>query len=308
MTLARRKLRVTITLAAINGQAPLPFPNSGGADTVTLEGYRMSAEILHAGGPSDGTLDLVIYGASRSTMNRLATLGVKFNTVPSNLIVLEAGDDKSGMSTVFTGYILSATADFNASPDVGFFMSAHTLAPQAVDPAEASSFRGSADVATMMAGFARLMGLKFENNGITTKLSNAYFSGSVKTQAQECAEAAGIFWNHGEGGTLAIWPKGGARGGAIPLISPQTGMIGYPTYSNMGVDVRTLYNPSIGFGGKVQVQSSLGPACGIFPVYGLQHRLACEMPDGPWFSTVNCYNPIVPLATGVTKRPAVGPT
>jgi hypothetical protein len=290
-------LRVTITLTAINGQKQT-FPNSGGADTVVIEGMRMSAEILHAGGAMDGTLDLIIYGVSQSVMNRLATLGMKFNTVPTNLIVLEAGDDQSGMATAFTGYILTATADFNAQPDVAFYLSAHTLAPQAVDTAKASSFPGSADVATMMAGFARIMGLRFENNGITAKLSNAYFSGSIKTQAQECVDAAGISWNHGEGGTLAIWPKGGARGGVIPLISPKTGMIGYPTYSNLGVDVRTLYNPSIGLGGKIQVQSSLTAASGIFPVYGLHHHLACETPDGPWFSTVLCYNPIVPLPKG----------
>lgn len=293
MALVVRKLRVTITLAAIEGQAQT-FQNSGGANTVIIENLRMSAEVLHAGGPSDGTLDLTIYGLSESTINRLSTLGMQINLVPKNAIVLEAGDDQSGMATVFTGYVLAAFGDFNASPDVAFHLSAHTLAPQAVAPAKASSFPGSADVATIMSGFATQLGLKFENSGVNGSLSNAYFSGSTKTQAQACVDAAGISWNHGEGGILAIWPKNGAREGQIPLISPQTGMKGYPTYTAYGIMVETLYNPSIGFGGKVQVKSRLQAASGTWAVYGLGHHLESEMPDGKWFSTVLCYNPKFP--------------
>lgn len=301
MALVIRRLRATITLAAIEGQAQT-FANSGGADTVVIENLRMSAEILHAGGPSDGTLDLTVYGLTESTINRLSTLGMQINLVPKNQIILEAGeDDGSGGftngATVFTGYILAAFGDFNASPDVSFHLSAHTLTPYSSIPAKASSFQGSADVATMMSGFATLMGLKFENSGVSGQLSNAYFSGSAKTQAQACADAAGIAWNHGEGGVLAIWPKNGSRNGQIPLIAPPPtgGMKGYPTYTAYGISVETLYNPSIGFGQQVQVQSSLQAACGTWAVYGLSHHLQCEVPDGAWFSTVLCYNPKFPV-------------
>jgi hypothetical protein len=289
MALVQRKLRATITLAAISGQAQT-FANSGGADTVVIEGLRMSANILHAGGVSDGTLDLTVYGLAKSTMNRLSTLGMRLNLVPKNQIILEAGDD-AGMSTVFVGYILIALADFNAQPNVAFHISAHTLAAQAADTAPATSFQGYADVATIMSGFAALMGLKFENNGVTGRLFNPYYDGSARNQARQCVQDAGISWNAGEGGILAIWPKFGSRNGAVPLIAPppQGGMAGYPTFSALGIDFRTLYDPSIGFGQKVQVQSSLEAACGTYVVYGLQHELECEMPDGKWFSTINGY-------------------
>jgi hypothetical protein len=295
MALVRRKLKATITLAAIEGQGQQTFTGTGGADTVIIENLRMSADILHAGGPSDGTLDLTIYGIARSTINRLSTLGMQINLVPKNQIVLEAGDDTSGMAVVFTGYILSAFGDFNAAPDVSFHISAHTLAPQGVAPAKPSSFKGTADVANIMSGFATQLGLKFENSGVQGSIENAYFSGSVKSQAQACVDAAGIAWNHGEGGILAIWPKNGARNGQVPLVSPQTGMKGYPTYTAYGIVVETVYNPSIGFGGKIQVQSSLQQACGEWAVYGLSHHLQSEMPDGAWFSQVLCYNPKFPV-------------
>ena len=141
MALVQRRLRATITLANIEGQAQT-FANSGGTDTVVIENLRMSAEILHAGGPSDGTLDLTVWGLTKSTINRLSTLGMQINLVPKNSIFLEAGDDENGMSLVFMGYILGAFGDFNASPDVSFHLTAHTLLPQSVIPAAASSFKG----------------------------------------------------------------------------------------------------------------------------------------------------------------------
>lgn len=297
MSLVTRKLRVTISLASVNGQ-PQSFPGTGGADTVIVENLRMSAQIEHAGGPSDGTMDLTIYGLQLSTINRLSTLGMRLNLVPKNSIILEAGQDdgQGGFTggTVFTGFILSSYADFNAQPDVSFHLTAHTLTPQAAASAKATSFRGSVGVDTIMSGFATLMGLKFENNGVTTKLNNVYYSGSVKTQAQACVDEAGINWNHGDLNVLAIWPKFGSRGGQIPLVSPATGMKGYPTWTGYGLNVDTIYNPSIGFGGKIRVQSSQQPACGEWVVYGLNHHLECEMPDGAWFSMVLGYNPKYP--------------
>lgn len=287
MALVERKLGVSIRLE--NGT----FDESR-TDTITLPArLRMAARLAHAGGPSDGTLDLVIWGMTKSIMNQLSTLGMQINLVPKNSITVTAGSDDVGMATAFVGYIIAAYADFNASPEVAFHISAHTLAPQSVIPAKATSFEGATDVATIMSGFATLMGLKFENSGVTTQLHSPYYSGSVKTQAQACVEEAGISWNNGALGTLAIWPKNGSRGGQIPLVSKLTGMSGYPTYTAYGIMVRTLYNPSITFGAKIRVESEVIKP-GEWAVYGLDHELSVQMPDGQWMSSVLAYNPTYP--------------
>ena len=85
-------------------------------------------------------------------------------------------------------------------------------------------------------------------------------------------------------GVLAIWPPGGARSGSIPLISPQTGMVGYPTMNNIGPVVKTLYNPGIKFGSTVKIESRVRPACGIWQVTQLEHALESEVESGEWFS------------------------
>jgi len=284
MALIERRLGATISLASGSF--------SEGGNTAKLpSGLRMSAYLQNAGGLSDGTLDLTIYGMTRSLMNQLSTLGMQINLVPKSPITLTAGTD-GAMSTAFNGYILSAYADYNASPEVAFHIMAHTLGAFAAAPAEASSFRGPADVATIMSGFATKMGLRFENSGVQTKLPNCYFSGSLRDQAQACVKQAGISWNSGELGTLAIWPKNGTRNGKIPVLAPppKGSMIGYPTYTAYGIMLRNLYEPSIGLGQKVKVESSV-LTTGEWQVYGLGHRLDCEVPNGKWETTVMAYNP-----------------
>lgn len=286
MALVRRRLGATISLASEGASF------AEGGNTARLpDGLRMSASLQNAGGLSDGTMDLTIYGMTRSLMNQLSTLGMQINLVPKNPITLTAGTD-GAMTTAFQGYIIAAFADYNASPEPAFHISAHTLAAYAAAPAEASSFRGPADVATIMSGFAAKMGLRFENNGVQTKLPNCYFSGSLRDQARACVQQAGILWNSGELGVLAIWPKDGSRGGKIPVIAPppEGSMIGYPTYTAYGIMLKNVYDPTIGLGQKMQVKSSV-LTTGEWSTYSLSHQLQSETPNGKWESTILAYNP-----------------
>lgn len=286
MALVERRLSAKITLAASGAT----FKEGG--NTVALpDGLRIKASIHNAGGLSDGTLDLTIYGMTKSLMNQLSTLGMQINLVPKNAITLLAGDS-GNMSTAFEGYIIAAYADFNAQPQVAFHISAHTFGAFATAPAEASSYRGPADVATIMAGYATKMGMRFENSGVQVKLPNCYFSGSLRAQAQAVVKQAGISWNSGEGGLLAIWPKNGSRRGKIPVIAPppKGSMRGFPTYTAYGIMLRNLYDPTLGLGQKISVESSV-LTTGEWAIYGLSHELEAEVPDGKWESTIMAYNP-----------------
>lgn len=256
-----------------------------GSNSVELSGLRVSAKVIKAGGPSMGTVSMRVYGMTLSQMNKLSTLGMMPTLVRRNTVTITAGDKESGMGTVFIGTITNAWADFAGAPDVPFHVEAHTGLIEAVAPAEPTAYRGSADVAVVMAGLATRMGIAFENNGVSVMLSNPYFPGSARDQAKAAAEAAGIEWII-DNGKLAIWNAGQARGSSAPLISPETGMKGYPSYTSKGIMVGTLFNPSIGYGGKITVKSSLEPANGEWVVYKLDHDLDSLVPKGAWFSNI----------------------
>ena len=167
------------------------------------------------------------------------------------------------------------------------YIQAHTYQYIAVAPADALSYSGSASVATIMSNLAMRMGLSLENNGVNVSLSNPTFGGSLVAQMRACARAANIYAQIDQvRSVLAIWPKNGSRSGAPVMVSPQTGLVGYPRFGLRQIQFKTLFNPSLVTGRRVQVQSSLQPACGIFTVIGLDIDVAAEEPNGPWFSTV----------------------
>ncbi|MDE2000651.1 MAG: hypothetical protein KGI52_17185, partial [Burkholderiales bacterium] len=259
------------------------FTDSNGSSEVTLSGHRMLASISKAGGALMSELHLQIFGLSQSVMNDLSTLGKRPGFVSNNIITLNAGDTNS-TSMAFQGNIINAFVDFDGV-NVSFRLVAQAGAFQAVQNIPATSYQGTVDVATIIEGLAGQMGLQFENNGVSVKLSNPYLSGSARTQFESVKFAAGI---NGiiDNGVLAIWPKGGSRASGNPLISPDSGLIGYPTFNPQGIAINALFNPNVVFGGEIQVQSSITPACGTWRVYAIDHDLSCEMPGGPWFSRI----------------------
>ena len=293
MTFVQRALEVTISLSDDPYAKAKSFEGSGGANELTLSGLRMSAKIMKAGGPSDCTMDLTIYGMTSSQMDQLSTLGMQINLTPKNPIVLLAGDKETGMTTVFSGYILTAYADYKGQPEVPFRITAHAGLPQSVISTTPTSIKGSADVADAMSGLASRMGLIFENNGVSGKVASPYLSGSLRTQAQTLAEAAGISMLI-DLGVLSIWPRNGNRTGEAVEVSKNTGMEGYPCYTNYGLIIETLFNKQIQFGKLIKVISTLKPANGKWSVYGLNYSLDCQVPGGRWHTTVMAYNPKYP--------------
>ena len=285
----RRRITVMLTLSAAG--AAQPGPGDAG-DTVTLQGLRVSAAISKAGGKSQGAAALRIYGLSRSTMNKFSiATGTPMVIATNNIATVLAGDDTNGMSMVYQGTISGAWGDYGAQPDVAFSITGLAALQQAIVPVPATSYRGGADVASIMSSLAQKMDLKFENAGVSgITLADPYFPGTAYEQAERCAQHAGIHMTVDDG-TLAIWPAGGARGGSIPLISPQPGMRGYPVRTSQGIELETLFMPSIRIGAKVKVQSIITPACGIWYVNQLDHNLESETPNGAWFTRISCVPP-----------------
>lgn len=271
---------------------------NGGFDTVTLANLRVVATVQKQGSPGFGQANVRIYGMPLSIMNQLSSLGVPLpmTTGRNNIVTIEAGDAVGGMAVVFKGTTSNAWADFDGMPETYFSIDAISGAFDAMAPIKPTSYPGTADVATVMASLALQMNRQFENNGVQSQLSSPYFAGTAIEQAQSCARQAHIEM-HDDGTTLAIWPRMGTRGGAIPLISPASGLFGYPKYTSQGIRLRTLFNPSILFGGQIQVQSSIQPACGIWYVNELTYDLSSELPGGPWFCEIGaCRQAGVPAA------------
>jgi hypothetical protein len=255
-----------------------------GATTVTLSGVRASAHISAAGGASMSTLDLRVWGLPPGMLNTLTALTTVVMMQRNNSVIVSAGDDVSGMATIYEGTISQGWTQIN-QPESVLTITAHSGLIQKIAPAVPRSYPTTADAAVIMASICLEMGggLVFENSGVSVILSTPYLSGTLYDQAQAVA-AAGNFNFAIDNGKFAIWPRGGTRGGAITVVSPESGMIGYPTFTSVGIAVQKLFDPTISIGNAVQVQSGLQQACGKWFVIGVWHQLDAELPGGQWLT------------------------
>ncbi|NML93809.1 baseplate hub protein [Novosphingobium olei] len=279
MSLTSRRITLQFTL----GQGDF---GSAGQDTVTLEGLRCSVNIVR-GGLYGGQADVQVWGMSLDLMNRLTvTQKFFFEGRPNNALTISAGDE-AGTSVCFTGGILEAWADGRQQPDVMFHVTAVAGLVDLSQPISATSFRGGVDAALAIQQIAGQIGYAFENSGVQATLTNPYKPGSAKAQIESICRDVDCKVDFDETRkVVAIWPKGAARQGSIIEISPATGLVGYPAFSQGGIQITTLYNPALEFGRKFRLKSQFEPANGEWEVYGLAHRLEANVPGGQWFSDI----------------------
>jgi hypothetical protein len=266
------------------------------SDPATGAQLRTSVRIQNHGAPAYNTAQIQIFGLPLSIMNQLSTLGMQINLVPKNTVTVQAGDAVSGLSTVFTGTIQQAYGDFNAMPNAPLILDCRFGLDAGTALAKSASYQGATSVPQIMQNFATQLGCGFENNGVTGSLSNPYFRGSLIDQIAACRDHAGIGAEFVDGGTtLSIFPKFGSRSTpSPPLISAIPGVgdgIAYPSYTQQGILVHTLFNPAIKFFGQVQVQSNLPKATGMWVVHKLDLALDAMLPNGEWKMGCYCYSP-----------------
>lgn len=282
MAFMKRAIDLTISLGKGD------FGDAGQSNTKTYTGLRVSAQIQKMGDPGFDTAEIRVWGLTPSDMNRITTLGKPLTYTRVNSATVTAGDADSGMSQVFTGTIQSAYQDFADMPEASLNMTCFAGIVDAMKPVDPVSYNGPVDVATVLSGLANRMGRQFENNGVSVILSNPYFSGTAKQQVAAAVHAANIY-SYDDGTTLAIWPKTGSRTSTQYLISPQSGLVGYPKFQDYGTELQSLWYPGLAYGQKIFLQTSLTPASGEWVVNGLSLDLESEMPGGAWFQNIKAY-------------------
>lgn len=274
-------IELTITLGTGNFGADL-------GDTVTISNSRILARLSNPGGESMGMAQIRVYGMSQQLMNQLTTIGQINRAIRVKNTVSVAAGDANGMQLSFFGVIVDAYAEYNGAPDVPFVIEAAAGMDIAVKPVNATSYKGQVAVTQIMQDLATEAGLAFEPNGVAVNLLNTYLSGTTLNKIQKVARAANVQYTI-DRGTLAIWDLGKSRDGEVPLISVDSGMVGYPTLSSKGMSLRTAFNFNIKLGADVKVQSSVEMANGIWHVFNVDHEISSQMPDGPWFSNIEVY-------------------
>lgn len=251
-----------------------------GNDTLTIENVKAEVEIGAYGGIAGTNMEARIFGLSLNNMAALSYKGIQYNGSKQNLMKVWA-DEKP----IFVGSITSCFADLNQMPDAPLIISAFSTGFDQSITAPPFSREGVASVAEIIQSIAAGIGYTVVNSGVNAKVENPYFTGDPISQIHQVAELAGINTDF-RLGAIYIWPQSGNVDDTIPLISPATGLLGYPIFTRTGITFQCVYSDLILRGRKIQLETSLPNGSGVYTIQSATHHLSSWTEGGPWVTIV----------------------
>lgn len=265
----------TIQVAVILGKGNF----SEGGNTKIIEGLACDVSVTKPGLPEKNSATVKIWGLKKEDMGELTMLAFRPLESHHNIISIKAGKQGGALSLVFQGEITSAFADFNAAPDVRMQFEADTgNYPQQI-ASPVATVKGEVKVDRLFAQFAQAAGYAYRNEGVTASVKNAWFPGSPMDKMIKLARDIGCELIIDDS-TVVVLPAGRARSGNAVLLTKDTGMIGYPTFSQDGISCRCIYNPDLTYGGLIKVESIVPRASGVWRITKLTHNITAYIPGG----------------------------
>lgn len=295
MSFTKRGLSFVITLG--EGQGTF----EGGANQLGLQNPRSRVTAQSCIGGDTvfaGNAMIQIWGMNPADMARLSILGFDQAKIGNNNIEVRAADAEGNHTIqVFSGGIFSARINYNAMPDVSLELECWATMNIQTQRVDGTSAAGSSDVAAMLLGICKACNppLNFVNHGVTAVLANHAVGGSPSQQIKDICLASGTCYKV-EGSTLTVWPKDQSTDGVVVTTGPGMGLVGFPEYNMVGIDVTMEFNPEVQLGRQLTVNSATqaGPVIpglpGTYWVNIVSHDLSCELPGGPWFTHASLSN------------------
>lgn len=273
-TYGKKDIRVTVSL-----------DRDGANNQYVFQGFATNAAISKTGGVDFATAQVEIFGLTLPVMGQLTTLAFKPLNRRWNLIEIAAGEQGTDLPVIFRGCVTVAFADLNGASPV-LKMEAQVGAYPLLDPAGTVSVSGTQDVANFIQSQASQSNFEFQNDGVQGTLSDMTIYGDPITKARTAADAVGADLILDDDKMILV-PKDSVRKaeGSIPVISAASGMIGYPTFTNQGIQVSSFFRPELHVAAAVRVESIVPHASGVWKITQLTHNLSAHNPGSSAWET-----------------------
>jgi hypothetical protein len=279
---ARKVLRVTFILAGEGAKFPGTQSNQ-----LQLAGLRTVASVQSINRLSTNAV-VEVFGMKRADMDALTVVFANPPILLDNILIVEA-DSGNGFLEVFRGTIIEAQPNYESAPDVSFTAQARAGYFQQVTPFTPLSWDGDVDIAHVAETILDGSGFTVVNGGANAVLQSPYLAGTRWEQLARACESANTDWY--VIGQQVLLTKFGLPREQQPavVLSPATGLIGYPMYQRAGLVARCLFDPSILCGTPIEIRDSHVPAAnGRWFPQAAEHTLESEKPGGAWYSDLFC--------------------
>lgn len=273
------------TIQVVMAMAEGVFQN--GANQITVEGLPTSVDIQKQGGDERPSCTVTIGNLNIDVVKQLTTLSFRPLQRFKNQITVNAGEVGKQLQTIFIGDFENAYGEFQNAPTMNLMVKAIAAQHGALMATPATSVDGTEQVAKLMEQWAIEAGCTLENKGVNASVKNVVYRGSPVDKAKTLARDVGIDLIIDDG-KFIITPNGQAVDGNAVLIDPKHGLLGYPAFSNDGIEFNMIFDPNVKIGGLVKIESIVPRASGIWKVTKITTKLEAYVPNGgSWKSSVS---------------------
>lgn len=283
----QKVIKVTLTL----GGKDEAFTASD--NQVSYTGLRVSCAINYGNGAPMPTANIRIFGLPMEKINKL--IRIKWNiedprtgqSLLRDHVRIEAGNINEDLKVAFQGTITFAYPEMGSAPDVALVIESQSAMIPNVKAAPPLAFQEGVKVQDVIELICKDMGYSFENNGVDKIMSETALNGTQLDKITNLCRAHDLDLAI-EQGLIAIMNRNEPRKLPVPIISPSTGLIGYPTPTMQGVSFSCLYNPLIRYKGAVIIKDSIiERANSEWFIFGARSILESNTPNGLWQTDVN---------------------
>ena len=273
------------TIQVVMAMAEGVFQN--GANQITVEGLPTTVDIQKQGGDERPSCTVTIGNLNIDVVKQLTTLSFRPLQRFKNQITVNAGEVGKQLQTIFIGDFENAYGEFQNAPTMNLMVKAIAAQHGALMATPATSVDGTEQVAKLMEQWAVEAGCTLENKGVNASVKNVVYRGSPVDKAKTLARDVGIDLIIDDG-KFIITPNGRAVDGNAVLIDPKHGLLGYPAFSNDGIEFNMIFDPNVKIGGLVKIESVVPRASGIWKVTKITTKLEAYVPNsGSWSSSVS---------------------
>ena len=273
------------TIQVVMAMAEGVFQN--GANQITVEGLPTTVDIQKQGGDERPSCTVTIGNLNIDVVKQLTTLSFRPLQRFKNQITVNAGELGKQLQTVFVGDFENAYGEFQNAPTMNLMVKAIAAQHGALMATPATSVDGTEQVAKLMEQWAVEAGCTLENKGVNASVKNVVYRGSPVDKAKTLARDVGIDLIIDDE-KFIITPNGQAVDGNAVLIDPKHGLLGYPAFSNDGIEFNMIFDPNVKIGGLVKIESVVPRASGIWKVTKITTKLEAYVPNGgSWSSSVS---------------------
>lgn len=193
-------------------------------------------------------------------------------------LILQAGRQSYGVKQIFVGEVFASS--ISQPPDIAITLKTATGATKNLEVVSISQ-----PAMTSLSSIAKQVGkdlgvgVRFEASD--KKIANYSFAGSPTKQIQKLAEAGNVdaFLDDE---TLVVKDSNRGVGNRVKVLNLETGMIGVPEFTEVGVKVKYLLDADSAIGGLLKITSILNPALnGTYIIYKLSFEIASR--DTPFY-------------------------